>query len=280
MARPSWIAGLVLVATACVPAGDGASATPAPSRVAGFDVVTPVARWQLPADLQEVSGLAVTRPGFVVAHNDERGHLVEIDHRTGRVSRQWTFGSPVAREDFEGIDISNNEVTMMTSDGRLWSGTLPVDGGPVTAISVVDTGLGRRCELEGLARSGDQEWILPCKTPRGRQNRDVMFSLFFVRANGDVRTITVPPVRGTRRLSPSSITPASASGDDGFLVVFGPEHTIGHVTAQGQVTALVAWPAGRHPQPEGVAVDGNRLVVADEGQGRRPGTLTVYGRAQ
>lgn len=280
MAQPSWIAGLVLVATACVPSGGTAAATPVSGRIAGFDVQTPIARWELPAVLQEVSGLAVTRPGFVIAHNDERGHLVEIDHRNGRVSREWTFGSPVARGDFEGIEIIAGEVTLMTSDGRLWSGTLPAESGSITTISVVDTGLGRRCELEGLARSANAEWILPCKTPRGRRDPAVMFSLLYVSAHGDVRTITVPPARGARRLSPSAVTPVSASPDDGLVVVFGPQHAIGHVTAGGDMTALVAWPAGRHRQPEGAAIDENRLIVADEGQGRRAGTLTVYGRAQ
>lgn len=280
MVRPFWIAGAVLVAAGCLSSDAPAAATPGPSLVAGFDVLTPVARWELPADLQEASGLAVTRPGFVLAHNDERGRLVEIDHHSGRVSRQWTIGSPIAREDFEGIEVVAGTVTLMTSDGHLWSGTLPQESGPITAISVVDTGLGRRCELEGLAWGAEVGWLLPCKTPHGRRDAGVMFSLFLVPPRGDGRTVTIPPVRGTRRLSPSAVTLVSESLDDGLVVVFGPEHAIGHITSAGHITALVEWPSRQHPQPEGVAVDGDRLIVADEGQGRRAGTLTVYGRAQ
>src|SRR5688572_20175964 len=44
---------------------------------------TPIAKWLLPAQLREVSGLARLPDGRLLAHNDERSRVFVIDPMTG-----------------------------------------------------------------------------------------------------------------------------------------------------------------------------------------------------
>ncbi|MGE3345615.1 MAG: hypothetical protein AB7L71_19505 [Vicinamibacterales bacterium] len=251
------------------------------THVLHFNVGTPLARWALPPTLREVSGLAVTRDGHVIAHNDEDGRLVEIDHRSGAVTRQWTLGSPRLRGDFEGVDVADTTVTVMRSDGHLFSGRLPDGGGPIVIDRRVSPSRAAGCEFEGLAWSRAVGWLMPCKRTTHGTNRS-MFRIQTIPSDADAATswITYSTTRGPTRMRPSSVTTVQTGQGEVLIVAFGPEHAIGAFTLDGTTLALYAWPASRHPQPEGVAVDGDRLLVADEGAGQRPGVLTVYGRAR
>lgn len=271
-------AGIVLCASlAC--AAPGRSSATTPTTIAGFDVGSPLARWELPDRLREASGLAISRPGFVIVHTDERGVLVEVDYRTGRVGREWWFGDPVVRGDYEGVEVVDGVVTLMASDGRLWSGRLSEAGGAIAPWTVVDTGLGRRCELEGLAHDGLGHWVIPCKRPTQGRQADTPTSLFVLPRDAvdRPRELAVTTAGPRRRLGASAVT-TTAHGD--WLVLFGPERAIGLVTREGRLTTLLEWPSRRHRQPEGITVDGSRLIIADEGAGRIPAVLTVYGPPQ
>ena len=43
----------------------------------------PIARWILPAQLNEISGVALTTDGRILAHGDQRGAVFAIDYRRG-----------------------------------------------------------------------------------------------------------------------------------------------------------------------------------------------------
>lgn len=276
---------LVLVAFLAASAlGSQAEVSAAPmldSRVLHFDVGTPLVRWALPPALREVSGLAVTREGHVIAHNDEDGRLVEVNHRSGIVTRQWTLGSSRLRGDFEGIDVTGTIVTVMRSDGHLLSGRLPDGGGPIPIDARLTSSRAEGCEFEGLAWNATVGWLMPCKTRTRGADRS-MFRILIVPSDAKAPTtwITYTTTRGLSRMRPSGVATTRGNGAEVVVVVFGPDRAIGAFTIAGDVLALYQWPSSRHPQPEAVAVDGDRLLVADEGAGQRPGVLTVYGRAR
>lgn len=257
-----------------------APVSPAQTRlvVAGFDLMTPLARWELPESLREVSGLAASSDGQVLAHGDERAVVVALDYRTGRVVRQWEMGNPVIKGDFEGIALVGDRVTLMTSDGKLISGNLPATGSVIAPLTVRASGLGRRCELEGLTAGARGQWLLPCKTPR-RPNRTALFTIYeWTAAAGSIQDtpVTILLGRQKRPMAPSSVE-QSSSGT--FVVLFGSTPAIGEFTRDGQTRSLVALDRRAHPQPEGLALapDG-RLLIADEAQGASGrGRLTVYG---
>src|SRR5437016_9266243 len=66
-----------------------------------------IARWVLPRQLREISGLALTTDGRVLAHGDEDGEVWEIDYRRGVLVKQFSLGERRLKGDFEGIAIAN-----------------------------------------------------------------------------------------------------------------------------------------------------------------------------
>ena len=55
-------------------------------------------RWELPKELNEISGLAVDSEGRLFAHDDERAIIYQLDPATHRVVKRFAFGRPaVAR---------------------------------------------------------------------------------------------------------------------------------------------------------------------------------------
>ena len=80
------------------------------------------AHWKLPGRLREISGLAMTGDGRLLAHNDERGVVFEIDYRDGSIVKAFQLAdtaNPVAG-DFEGIAATGEQIYLTTSSGRLY----------------------------------------------------------------------------------------------------------------------------------------------------------------
>ena len=73
----------------------------APSNDAG----PAIARWLLPPDLDEISGLVLTSDARLLAHADHRGEVAEIDYRHGVVVKRFALGKPTVRGDVEAITL-------------------------------------------------------------------------------------------------------------------------------------------------------------------------------
>ncbi len=77
-------------------------------------------RWKLPGKLQEISGLAMTDDGRLLAHNDEKAVVFEIDSRNGRIVKQFSLSDltkPV-EDDFEGIAVAARPMVGPVDNGR------------------------------------------------------------------------------------------------------------------------------------------------------------------
>jgi len=144
-------------------------------RIAGFAVDTiagsALARWVLPAELKEISGLAVTANGNLLAHNDEQGRVFVIDPKRGVVAKQFMVGTGDLRGDFEAIAVSGADIFMLLSNGTIYRFREGADGQSVK-YTTVDTKLGHECEFEGIAIEGDNVALLPCKNVAKKALRD------------------------------------------------------------------------------------------------------------
>ena len=109
-------------------------------------------RFKLPPELVEISGLAFTPDGRLLAHGDERGVIWQIDPATGVPATRFGFGSHgrILHGDFEDIQVVGPRVFLLTSQGRIFEAAEPADKAIVNAIPR-SPGLAGACEVEGLA---------------------------------------------------------------------------------------------------------------------------------
>ena len=256
-----------------------------PVSLADYDLEAGSAtHWRLPGRLREISGLATTRDHRLLAHNDEAGVIYEIDFLNGSIVKQFQMADmadPVA-DDFEGIAVADDQLFLVTSSGRIYETREGAEGESVL-YRVYATGVGRECEIEGLAYdAGARELLLMCKDARNEELEGRLpiyrWSIDRKRLNTEVPVMAAIPdfTRhiGSNRYRPSGIERHPESGN--YFVVAARPGAIAEVTPSGEVVAARRFVAQWHRQIEGIAfaADG-ALIVADEGAGGRA-RLTIY----
>lgn len=288
---------LASLLTACGPApadeaGDETrDTTPRDPATASFDDLLDEARlqqWKLPKRLREISGLALDADGRLFAIADERAEVVQLDYRAGEMVKRFRVGDPVLAGDFEGIAAPGDALYTITSDGVLLRFQEGEDRAHV-AWERFDTGLGERCEIEGLASERDRGTLLiACKQVRERAGRG---ELWFFRWHIAEQVLDPEPVVQDEAVlaeavdddefSPSGI--AITPGGTHLLVVAARQRAVARFLRRAdgalELDAAARIPErGRHRQTEGVAVlASGAVVLADEG-GKKRGRLGVYGQ--
>jgi len=244
---------------------------------------TPIALWQLPDRLKEISGLALTADGRLLAHGDERGKVFEVDYRRGVVVKEFTLGSPAIHGDFESITVAGSSVMLLTSSGELY--TFPEGSDSATVqFTMRDTGLGAECEFEGMVFDpSSKSLLLACKKTHDKAFKD---SLVIFRvplepgkdASKKPSHLAIPLTKvigsnGWDGFHPSDITIDPANGN--YVLVASREHALLEVTPTGEVVFARPLPP-RHAQAEGVAITKDHiLIISDEAKGG-PALITLY----
>ena len=231
----------------------------------------------LPAALREISGLAFHR-GVLLAHDDEIGRIYSINPVTGAVAIFATLRGPI-HDDFEGIAVLRDTVWLMTSSGTLYGVKATASSAPV-AFALHQTGLGKRCELEGLAAdSANGVLLLPCKT-LPKNGRGVVVYRWNL-AQG-ARRDSRDGERGAGRPQEGGRAGRASQRDRGRARHRSPAGTFIRPPRPARVRRQQVSPVGalrlprRHAQPEGLALAANGdIFVSDEG-GNGAGTLAIY----
>ena len=238
-------------------------------------------QWRLPNRLNEISGLALAADGRLFAVADEAAIIYELDYDVGRLRKAFALGSPVVRGDFEGIAIVGDSFYLVTSDGEIFESGDGSDGAQLE-FARHPTGLGERCEIEGLA--GDptrSRLLLVCKEAHGGDNALFVFAWSLAErrllADGGIELPwrEIASRIGKRRFNPSGIALAADGGS--LLLVAARQRALAELTPAGRLVSALRLPLERrHRQPEGIelARDG-RLLIADEGGSHRA-RLAVY----
>lgn len=253
---------------------------------AGFDLAgrhypaAGLTQWALPAELREVSGLALSEDGRLFAHGDEHAVIYELDFVSGRAVKRFAFGDPAVAGDFEGIAFVGPRLFLVTSTGDLLEGREGVPGEHVPH-RVHATGLGDRCEIEGLDYAADARVLLIlCKQAR----QQALAGTIAVLAWSPETRVPVPAAElvlawtpgddEPETVNPSALT-RSAAGT--LVLAAARQGMLLEVDARaGTIQPIRLADDGRHPQAEGIALtaDGT-LLVADEGR-RGRGRLSAY----
>src|SRR5262245_56199159 len=222
-----------------------------------------VARWIMPRDLDELSGIALTRDGRLLAHGDERAQISEIDYRRGVVAKQFVVGRPTIKADFEAIAVADGFAFLLASNDTLYEFREGGNGDRVD-YTTHDTRLGKECEFEGIAFDSTlNSLILACKNVRINHLRDHLV-IYRWRLDGRgqrLSRMTVPlkgilESLGEKKLHPSDITVDPLTGN---YVLIANEKVLVDITRDGQLVFAHKLP-GDHAQPESVAITRDSIL--------------------
>ena len=237
----------------------------------------------LPTGLREVSGLADAGPDSVWAHDDEHAIVHEVDVRDGHIVRSFALGKPTLDGDFEGIAAVGNSLYLVTSDGVIYSFQAGEHRQRVP-FRAHDSGLGPRCEIEGLSRAPDDAYLLIlCKRLRSGEDIPRLEIYRWLRGSehADLEPWRAIPLdRFLEASQRAEFAPSGLEWDaerERLLVVSGRNQLLVELDAEGGVLATHRLDSSQHPQTEGIAIlPGCRLVLADEGSETSRARLSVY----
>jgi len=239
-----------------------------------------IARWILPKNLDELSGIVLTHDGRLLAHGDEKAQVSEIDYRRGVVTKQFVVGHPTVKADLEAITIAKGLVYLLASNGTLYEFREGTNGARVD-YTTHDTRLGKECEFEGLAFDSTlNALVLACKHVGTKHLKDdmVIYRWTLEESGNRLSRLTVPlkdivgPI-GVERFHPSDITIDPFTGD--YVLISGIEKAIVEITPDGHVVFARRLPPG-HDQPESVAITKDSILIIGDEAKQRPAILTLY----
>jgi uncharacterized protein YjiK len=243
--------------------------------------VKPVARWVLPAELAEISGLALTSNGQLLTHGDEQALIYVIDPLTGITTGRFFVGRGL-RGDFEGITTVGNDIWLMQSNGRLYRFQQGSDGARVP-YEIRETNLGKECEFEGIAYQQDSAFlVMPCKHITEKGVSDEQLLIYRVRLQGSqvgaISQLSVPIDRVVgenkwKKFEPSDITIDPNTGN--YVIIASQQKGMIVLTPAGEVLRSEALP-GRHPQAEGIAITKDNILIVSDEATQEPAVITLY----
>jgi len=242
-------------------------------------------QWRLPGRLNEISGLAMTPDGRLLAVTDEVGVVYELDYEDGQLVKAFAFGNPVVKDDFEGIAVADGLVYLATSTGRIYLAAEGADGQRVNFDSF-ETGLKNECEFEGLAQSLDNSrLLLLCKEVKGKAKIDGLSIFVWSIEDREIlhaETMLLPERDILKKLKVDRISPSGLAIDQQsghLIIVASRQQALIEIDGDARlVEARHLLLTDRHRQAEGIELaSGDRLVIADEG-GSHKARLAVYHR--
>jgi uncharacterized protein YjiK len=257
----------------------------APGALHHYDPAGPMSyRIELPSELAEISGLAYTPDGRLLAHGDELAVVYQFDLARGRPVKRFGIGGPGGPllGDFEDIQMVGDRVFLLTSAGEIVESREGADG-EVTPPIRRTRGLGGACEVEGMTwDEGSRSMLLLCKHTKGKRWKGQVVILAVSPETGEFEPeprLVVPEadlrrVTGAKTFAGSAIT--RHPGTRTYLMLAGAERAYAEIDSTGKLLGGGKLTARRHRQPEGIAIAPDlTLLISDEAAGGRA-TITGY----
>ena len=242
--------------------------------------MTELAKWIMPPQLKEISGLALSPRGTVFTHSDNVGRVSEIDPKTGILLKSWSLMGN-QKGDFEAITVAGSDVYLLASNGRLFKFKEGGDGQQVP-FSVYDTGLGKECELESLTYEADSSrLVMACKRFLSKSDPHELriYRLPLPLGNRAAMTdITVPIDRVIGSNQWKNFHPSDMNIDPftkNYIIVASHEKGLVEVTPDGEVVRSQPLP-GDHRQPEGIAITKDSILLVSDEANVMPPAITLY----
>jgi uncharacterized protein YjiK len=253
--------------------------------VNNYAPMEPVAKWELPSELREVSGIALLENNIVACVQDEDGVIFLYDLDKKEVTRKIAFAEG---GDYEGIAIVENTAYVLRSDGAIYEVTHLQGSKP--KVTLHKSVLAESQDTEGLAYDKGNNRLLIA--PKGYDDRigDYKGIYVFSLANKKMQEQPVIKIPLTQEklqssgkkqknkysvLQPSSLDFNDATGE--LFLIDAENFLLLTINIEGQVQRLIPLNKDQLRQPEGFAFnDKGELFISSEGSKKEQGVILKY----
>lgn len=263
----TWLIAISLL-TGCQPAKKSESERVQTQAGASlpYDLSQPTARFDLPSDLDEVSGLSYYKDNQLACVQDEAGVVFVYDFAQKKIVDEHVFGK---KGDYEGVEWVNGEFYVLRSDGELYH-FRPVSG--TKDVAHIEMDLPGKNDVEGLGYDPKlNALLLATKDASGKKSDKPIYYYDLKNSalwQGPVlkqdALRTFENNSGTGEVKPSGIAVHPQTGE--YYTLASQGHRLLVLNRKGDVLVSARLEKSLFPQPEAIcfAPDGT-LFIANEG---------------
>jgi uncharacterized protein YjiK len=237
--------------------------------------------YQLPYDLEEISGLFYFKDSIIVSVQDEDGKLFFYDYHQGKLLDDFRFGPDA---DYEGVEVADSMIYVAKSNGNLYA--IDINTKEVTKHKV---GLSIKNDVEGLAYDPvNKQLILACKGESIGKSSGKSFYAYSLSADEQPRAslfqLTKKQIKSylkdqgiekdIKEFMPSGIAIHPITGE--YFVLAHRGKWLLKLNQSYELTGVVSLNHKLFRQPEGICfTPTGDMLISNEGQGGR-GSLLYY----
>lgn len=240
-------------------------------------------RWDLPKELEEISGLSFYERNKLACIQDEEGKLFIYDLKKKEIHRQEHFGE---KGDYEGIEILYDTAYVLRSDGDVFY--FGIDKNGIGEVNKIKTDLRKKNDAEGLGYlSQMNEAIVACKEDPGTKKVNIEKSRSIYRITIHDKKFKKKPrfiidgkaynkkleekdlnKKKHKPFKPSGVAVHPKSGEVYVIGTVGKMMIV--LTPEGEISDLIPLNPKLFVQPEGICFNPQGdLFISSEGRGKK-----------
>lgn len=247
-----------------------------------YDLNNPMQKWELPNELEEISGLSYFKKNELACVQDEDGYFFIYDLKKKSIVRKEKFGE---KGDYEGVEVIADTAYVLKSNGHV--SYFKVNQQGIGEVFKLKTDLSAKNDAEGLGFiKAKKELLVACKENPGTKKVDIEKSRSIYRITIADKKFKKKPkyvidgksyskMLEDKGFSKKKHKPFKPSGvavhpKTNFVYVIG---TVGKMliilTPDGIINDLVPLDPKIFRQPEGICFSPNGdLYISSEGKGK------------
>lgn len=235
-------------------------------------------RWDMPDDLEEISGMSYMNEKQFACIQDEDGKIFIYDIEDKKIVREIDFAG---QGDYEAIALVGKTAYIARSDGHIFE-VDNIDAGKPKVIEY-HTSLGSKQNVEGLCYDKKYDRLLVSIKGRDEHSKDYKGIYEFKLATKTLTEMPVYMIRSkdemlkTKKGKYTSINPSDISinpVNDMFYITDGPSHRLVIMDRNNNIRDLIELDKTEFLQPEGICFSpSGKMYISNEGTKKKPGTL-------
>jgi uncharacterized protein YjiK len=257
-----------------------------------YDMSKPVNKWELPSQLNEISGIVKIDNNHILAIEDLHPTLYTLNLDNGKASIADTisfYETAKDKFDIEDVAVIGNDAYALWSHGSIFKIT---DWKKGKQVKEIETGLDKKNNTEGLAYDPvTGNLLIACKNESGladeKKSARALYELdiktekllekpFLVIESKDLKDMSGDKVK----FFPSGVAVNPATHDI-YVISTKDTKCMAQFSHDGQLKSFTYLDKDLLEQPEGISFDpSGNLYISTEGKHGKPGYIYQFGLKQ